>query len=138
MATSNVSCMIQIVWRYVVREERRGEFELAYGPGGAWHRLFGEVPGYRGTVLLHDARDPRRYLTVDTWDGEAERDAFLAAHRDAYAALDASFAAWTEAEEEVGVFHFLAEAAVRPRPVRRSHGVRRVEGVGSERDRSRR
>lgn len=105
--------MIQIVWQYQVREEARARFELAYGPGGAWSNLFARSPGFRGTVLLRDTREPRRFLTIDTWDSEAERDALLDRHRAAYTALNASFREWTEAETEIGVFRVLAEASVR-------------------------
>jgi hypothetical protein len=36
--------MIEIVWEFVVKEEARGQFELAYGPGGAWSKLFARWP----------------------------------------------------------------------------------------------
>ena len=50
--------MIEIVWEYVVKEEARGQFELAYGPGGAWSKLFARCPGFRGTTLLRDTKNP--------------------------------------------------------------------------------
>ena len=46
--------MVEIVWEFVVREETRGQFELAYGPGGAWSKLFARCLGFRGTTLLRD------------------------------------------------------------------------------------
>ena len=46
--------MVEIVWEFVVKEEARGQFELAYGPGGAWSKLFARCPGFRGTTLLRD------------------------------------------------------------------------------------
>ncbi len=57
--------MVEIVWEFVVKEEARGQFELAYGPGGAWSKLFARYPGFRGTTLLRDTENPRRYLTID-------------------------------------------------------------------------
>jgi hypothetical protein len=57
--------MIQIAWQYEVKEESRGRFELAYGPGGAWSTLFARAPGYRGTALLRDTQSPRKYMTID-------------------------------------------------------------------------
>ena len=107
--------MIEIIWEFVVKEEFRGQFELAYGPGGAWSKLFANSPGFRGTTILRDTIDPRRYLSIDLWDTPAQRKAFLAEHKAEYAKLDADFAQWTESESEVGIFRLLAEATVRPR-----------------------
>lgn len=108
--------MIEVVWEFVVKEEARGRFELAYGPGGAWGKLFGQSPGFRGITLLRDTQNPRRYLTFDFWDSTAHREQALAEHAEEYARLDTAFADWTESEAELGVFVMLAEATVRPRP----------------------
>jgi heme-degrading monooxygenase HmoA len=109
------SSMVEIVWEFVVKEEARGQFELAYGPGGAWSKLFARRPGFRGTTLLRDTKNPRRYLTVDLWETEAQREQVLTERKAEYSNLDAAFADWTESRTEVGVFRMLAEAAVRPR-----------------------
>jgi heme-degrading monooxygenase HmoA len=108
--------MIEIVWEFVVKDEARGRFELAYGPGGAWDKLFSQSPGFRGITLLRDTRNPRHYLTFDLWDSAAHHEQALAEHAEEYARLDATFADWTESEAEVGVFVMLAGATVRPRP----------------------
>ncbi len=105
--------MIQVVWEFVVKDEARGQFELAYGPGGAWSKLFSRSPGFRGVTLLRDAGNPRRYLSIDFWDSEALREKALTEHSDDYAELDASFTEWTDSETELGVFRVLAEATVR-------------------------
>ena len=107
--------MIEIVWEFVVKEEARGQFELAYGPGGAWSKLFAQCPGFRGTSLLRDTKNPRRYLTIDLWDTEAQREQTLAEHKAEYSNLHATFDDWTESKTEVGIFRVLAEATVRPR-----------------------
>ncbi len=107
--------MIEIVWEFVVKEEARGQFELAYGPGGAWSKLFARCPGFRGTTLLRDTKNPRRYLTIDFWDTLAQREQMLAERKAEYSNLDAAFADWTESKTEVGIFRVLAEATVRPR-----------------------
>src|SRR3990170_7985672 len=83
--------MIEIVWEYVVKDEARGQFELAYGPGGAWSKLFARYPGYRGTTLLRDTKNPRRYLTIDFWETGAQREQMLAERKAEYANLDAAF-----------------------------------------------
>ena len=107
--------MIEIVWEFVVKEEARGQFELAYGPGGAWSKLFARYPGFRGTALLRDTKNPRRYLAIDVWETEAQREQALADCGAEYSNLDAAFSDWTESETEVGIFRMLAEATVHPR-----------------------
>jgi heme-degrading monooxygenase HmoA len=107
--------MIEIVREFVVKEEARGQFELAYGPGGAWSKLFAGCPSFRGTTLLRDTENPRRYLSIELWDTGAQREQMLAERQAEYSSLDAAFADWTESGTEVGIFRVLAEATVRPR-----------------------
>jgi heme-degrading monooxygenase HmoA len=106
--------MIEIIWAFVVKEEAQGQFELAYGPGGAWSKLFARCPGFRGTTLLRDTKNPQQYLTIDLWDTLAQREQVLAEREAEYADLDAAFADWTESKTEVGIFRVLAEATVPP------------------------
>ena len=124
--------MIEIVCEFVVKEEARGQFELAYGPGGAWSKLFAQSPGFRGTTMLRDTKNPRRYLTIDLWDTEAQREQALDEREAEYSSLDAAFGDWTESRTEVGIFRVLAEATVRPR------GRARHSKSGEARRRSRR
>lgn len=107
--------MVEIVQEYVVKEKARGQFELAYGPGGAWSRLFARCPGFRGTTVLRDTRNPRRYLTIDLWETETQREETLAQNEAEYSGLEATLEEWTESRTEIGVFRVLAEATVRPR-----------------------
>ena len=107
--------MVEIVSESVVKEEARGQFELAYGPGGAWSKLFARSPGFRGTTLLRGTRNPRRYLAIDLWETEAQREQVLAERKAEYSSLDAAFGDWTESRTEVGIFRVLAEATVHPR-----------------------
>ena len=108
--------MIQIVWQYEIKEESRGRFELAYGPGGAWSILFARAPGYRGTALLRDTQSPRKYMTVDAWDTEEHHRDFLDQHGEEYEAMDAGLSELIDSETRVGAFKLLAEATVRPAP----------------------
>ena len=124
--------MIEIVWEFVVKEEARGQFELAYGPGGAWSKLFARSPGFRGITLLRDTKNPRRYLTIDFWDTGAQREQMLAERKDEYAKLDAAIGDWTESKSELGTFRVLAEATVHP------SGRARRSKAGEARRRSRR
>lgn len=107
--------MIEVFQEFIVKEEARGQFELLYGPGGAWSSLLTQCPGFRGATLLRDTRDRRRYLAVDFWEAEGQRERALADHRAEYARLEAAFAEWAECRTEVGSFRVLAEATVRPR-----------------------
>ena len=124
--------MIEQVWEYVVREEARGHFELAYGPGGAWGRLLGRCTGFRGTTLLRDTEDPQRYMAIELWDSENQRELCLAERESEYAELEAAIAGWAETRTESGVFRVLAEATVRPR------GRARRSAPGGGRGRGRR
>jgi hypothetical protein len=114
--------VIEIVCEVIVKEENRGQFELAYGPGGAWSKLFAQCPGFRGTTLLRDTKNPRRYLTIDLWDTEAQWLQALLERRDDYSGLEAAFSAWTDSRSELGLFRVQAEATVRPRGRARQRG----------------
>ena len=107
--------MVEIIREFLVKEEARGHFELAFGPGGAWSNLFGQCKGFRGTTLLRGIKDRRRYVSVELWDTEEQREQALAGRQAEYSSLDANFAEWTESQTEVGVFQVLAEATIRPR-----------------------
>jgi hypothetical protein len=106
--------MINVVWEFVVKEEARGQFELAYGPGGAWSKLFASRAGFRGTVLLRDTADLHRYLRIETWDTWDQRESILAEREAEFAYLETKLGDWCKSRTEVGTFRVLAEAAVRP------------------------
>jgi heme-degrading monooxygenase HmoA len=105
--------MVEIICEFVVKAEARGQFELAYGPGGAWSKLFARSPGFRGAALLRDTKNPRRYLTVDFWETEAQREQALAERQAEYSELEAVLGEWIESKTEMGSFRVLAEATVR-------------------------
>ncbi|MFC2108768.1 antibiotic biosynthesis monooxygenase family protein [Candidatus Bipolaricaulota bacterium] len=107
--------MVEIVWTFVVKEEARGQFELAYGPGGAWSKLFARCPGFRGTTVLRDTKNPRLYLTIDVWETKAQWEQALAENKAEYSDLEAAFGEWIESKTEVGIFSVLGKATVRPR-----------------------
>ncbi len=122
--------MIEIVWEFVVREAGRGLFELTFGPGGAWSRLFGPAPGFRGTTVMQDVEQPGRYLVVEIWDTGEGREALLAARPEAVADLEAELAALVVSRTGLGVFRVRAEATVQPRgrPTRGGKGAPRRRG----------
>lgn len=96
--------MLHVVWEFEVAEDKAQEFERAYDGEGEWVRLFRGGPGYQGTTLLRDSDKPRRYVTVDRWTTRAAYDAFRAAHKDEYAAIDARCVTLTTAERLIGYF----------------------------------
>ncbi|MDX1418202.1 MAG: antibiotic biosynthesis monooxygenase [Candidatus Promineifilaceae bacterium] len=118
--------MIEIIWQYEIRDEARGHFELAYGPGGALSKLYAGAPGFRGLTLLRDIKEMGRYLSIEIWDTTAEREEALVERREAFDKLQADFSEWSRSGREVGSFRILAEASVRPkRKTRRGRAGRR-------------
>ena len=98
--------MIAILWTYEVRPEAVAAFERAYGPDGDWAALFRRAAGYLGTELL---RGPgTTYLTIDRWRAAADFDAFMAANRAEYDALDRATQGWTTEERKLGSWNSLA------------------------------
>ncbi len=96
--------MIQIIWQFRVKPGQELQFERHYSPSGTWAGLFRKSPAYRGTTLLRDREDDRRYLTIDRWDDE---DAFLRFQKDfgeEYEALDRQCTSLTEGEQQLGIF----------------------------------
>lgn len=106
--------MVQIIWEFVIKEENRGNFELTFGPGGAWSRLFARCPCFRGITLLRDIENPWRYLVIELWDTEVQREQALTSQNALYAGLEATLDGWSQSRIKVGVFRIQAEATVRP------------------------
>lgn len=100
--------MIQVVWEFIVKETTLDRFLQAYGPDGAWSRLFQEYQGFLGTTLLRDMENPRRFLTIDAWETVSHRDRMLADAKTRYSELDDGFADLTESEDEIGTFETLS------------------------------
>ena len=97
-------CAFVVVWEFWVRPGAEAEFEWAYGPSGAWVKLFSGDPAYSGTRLVRDEKQTRRYLTVDSWAGSAEYEAFRKQHEADYEAIDRECEGLTERETEIGRF----------------------------------
>ena len=117
------------VWEFVIDDARRTEFELHYGPRGAWAVLFRRAQGFLGTQLLRDEASPGRYLPIDRWQGvEAYRE-FRRQFGEEYAALDRQCAAYTRQERAIGSFtesHLDLGASDRPRAPLTDGGARDV------------
>ena len=92
------------LWEFIVEPDHREEFEREYGPRGAWVALFGQAPGYLGTLLLRDAADAGRFVTVDRWQSAEAYRAFRAGFARQYAELDARCGNLTVTETALGSF----------------------------------
>jgi heme-degrading monooxygenase HmoA len=96
--------MFVILWQFQVKCGLEKEFEKAYGPEGAWAVLFRASPAYRGTRLLRDSSHSGRYFTMDSWDSQAEYDAFRSQNAASYADIDRECEVLTESEIDIGRF----------------------------------
>jgi heme-degrading monooxygenase HmoA len=93
-----------IVWAFRPKAGCERAFEEAYGPAGGWAALFGQAEGFLGTELLRAEDGSSRYLAVDRWQSRGAYEAFRAARRAEYEALDRACEALTASEESVGTF----------------------------------
>ena len=100
-----------VALEFRARPGREADFEAHYAPFGVWARLFARSPDYRGTTLVRDASERRRYLLSDTWTDREAFDVFLAAHAAEYEALDRRCEALTEEERCLGWFSVVARAS---------------------------
>ncbi len=94
--------VIEILWEFVVPEEKRKEFERHYSSAGTWARFFGASPAYRGTTLL--AGEGNRYITCDRWASQQDYEEFRRTHAREYEMLDRRFEAVTLSERSLGIF----------------------------------
>jgi quinol monooxygenase YgiN len=91
-----------ILWEFRPKPEMRAQFEAAYGPDGAWARLFRRSAQYLGSELLRDCGDSSRYLTMDRWTSRAAFEEFHLLHRAEYDELDRRCEALTSEEAPLG------------------------------------
>ena len=102
--------MYLILWEFLVLSGKENAFEQEYGPEGCWVRLFRQSTGYRGTELVREVENPRRYLTLDRWESREVYERFREQHRELYSALDKSCEALTEREVLLGNFESTRES----------------------------
>ncbi len=96
--------MVRFVWEFVARPDRVNEFEQHYASSGTWAGLFRRSEGFRGTVLLRDAENSRRFLTIDSWDDPAAFAAMRERFGQEYCELDRLCEGFTESERRIGEF----------------------------------
>jgi len=98
------NCDFLVIWEFRVSPGAERQFEAVDGPSGAWVALFASDPAYRGTRLVRDMSEPRRYLTFDYWASSAAYDAFRQRHVADYLVIDRECERLTESEKEIGRF----------------------------------
>ena len=96
--------MFVVVWQFEIAEYKIPAFEAAYGPEGAWAKLFAASPNYLGTELLRDTYIPGSYLTIDRWASEDDFRAFRREHDAEYDTIDRSCDALTTRETRIGAY----------------------------------
>jgi heme-degrading monooxygenase HmoA len=96
--------MFVVVWQFEIAEEKVVAFEAAYGPDGAWAKLFSTSADYRGTELLRDAYAPGLYLTIDRWSSEEAFRAFRKDHDGEYESVDRACDDLTSRETRIGAY----------------------------------
>lgn len=90
------------MWEFRVEPSCVEAFERHYAPAGSWALLFRRAEGYVGTLLLKDASEPLRYVTIDRWRSEKDYRAFRARFAREYDELDQECEALTTRETALG------------------------------------
>jgi heme-degrading monooxygenase HmoA len=100
--------MYVILWEFRVAPEREAAFQAAYGPDGAWARLFARGAGFIGVELLRCVDEAGRYVTVDRWRSRADFDAFKDTLGADYEALNRELEHLKAGETRIGAFEAAA------------------------------
>ena len=95
------------VWEYIVKSEKKSDFERIYGVDGDWAKLFKRDAGYLGTELHQDISNKLRYITVDYWTSKKARDNFREKYSMEFEKLDEQCESLTDRETFLGDFEGL-------------------------------
>jgi hypothetical protein len=96
--------MVRVVWEFVVCADRVSDFENYYASSGSWPEILGGSDRFRGTVLLRDAGNARRFLIIDSWENVSAYRAMRERFRKEYVELDRVWESLTESERRIGEF----------------------------------
>ena len=96
--------MIYTLWEFIVPPEHRNAFETAYSSEGVWAQFFRRDPSYHETILLRDASQVGRYVTLDVWDHRDSYLKFKGRFADEYQKIDEDCEKLTASERHVGIF----------------------------------
>ncbi len=106
--------MIQKIREFVLRDAMADHFEMSFGPGGAWSKMYSAASGFQGVSLLEDTENPRRYLVVEVWESIESRAMAVANKQSEFDELQDNLASWSESISKIGIFRIQAEGNVRP------------------------
>ena len=96
--------MFVAIWEFLVRPEMLSQFDQAYGPEGAWVRLFRQGEGYLRTELVRDVSVSLRYVTLDFWKSRDAYESSREKYAVQYKEIDVQCGELTEREEQIGWF----------------------------------
>ncbi|HTA52928.1 MAG TPA: antibiotic biosynthesis monooxygenase [Candidatus Acidoferrum sp.] len=96
--------MVRVVWEFVARPDRVGDFENYDASSGSWAGLFRRSEGFRGTALLRDAENAQRFLIIDSWENASAYRAMRERFRKEYVELDRVCEGFRESERRIGEF----------------------------------
>jgi hypothetical protein len=96
--------MVYILWEFHVRPEKLARFKEHYGPSGTWAQLFRKNAAYRETLLLADAEEPTRFVTIDIWNDLESFRRFKSENAEEYQQLDGICEELTDTERNLGIF----------------------------------
>lgn len=97
--------MFAYIWEYLIDDDHQDDFLRYYRPEGVWVEFFKNGKGYIRTELLQDRENPQRFITIDYWQSQAERDAFREKHAREFEKIDETCATFTQTERFVGDFN---------------------------------
>jgi heme-degrading monooxygenase HmoA len=96
--------MVVTLWEFEVKPGNEVLFEEAYGPNGAWVKLFRRDGRYRGTRLLRDVGAKRVYVTMDSWESREAYEEFRGKFAAEYEKLDEECEGMTVKERRFGEY----------------------------------
>jgi len=96
-----------IIWKYKIKPASKEKFELEYGPGGTWFKLFSKSSSYTGSYLNRDEEDSNVYILIDTWTDKQSYEDFKEKNKEDYNRLSDQFQHLYEREEKVGSFDLI-------------------------------
>ena len=96
--------MIQIIWEYKVKPEKRAEFEKAYGREGQWVQFFKKSKAYKKTELVVKDLENLHYMTIDTWKSLEKYEDFFKNNLKEFSKLNKQFEKFIIEENEIGIF----------------------------------
>ncbi len=101
--------MHSVAWKYIVEKENQAEFEIEYGNGGTWSKLFANSKNYLGSFLKKNIEIDDNYLLIDTWTEKQFYNTFKEENKEIYNELSSKFERLYSEEEKIGEFNSINE-----------------------------